>query len=157
MSICFHPALFDADRFISLKKGDILRRIRASIIPGRHFSGAIDGYDIISFRVEEDTSRPVGSLVDYLFEHLPIENADNPDIPRMILLLGRMTERYGNLVEKTDNLYLGYLTAEEVVLLRGQLERCRFDTYQTMTERAAMVKILTVAERHGSGLIFSQQ
>ncbi|MFN2298211.1 MAG: hypothetical protein ACK2UB_05135 [Anaerolineales bacterium] len=157
MSICFHPALFDADRFESLKKGDILRRIRSSIVPGRHFPGAIDGYDIISFRVEEDTSRPLGSIVDYLFEHLPIENADHPDLPKMILLLGRMTERYGNLAEQTDNLYLGYLSAEEVTLLRSQLERCRYDTYQTMTERAAMVKILIVAERHKSGLILSQQ
>jgi hypothetical protein len=156
MSISFQPALFDAERFQSLKKGDLLRRIRAAILPGRYFPAAIDGYDIISFRVEEDPYRPVGSIVDYLFEHLPIENPANPDLPKMILLLGNLTERYGNLAEKTENLYLGYLTAEEVTLLRGQLERCRYDTYQTMTERAAMVKILTVAERHGSGLILSQ-
>lgn len=156
MSISFQPALFDAERFQSLKKGDLLRRIRAAILPGRHFSAAIDGYDIVSFRVEEDPYRPVGSIVDYLFEHLPLENSDNPDLPKMILLLGNLTERYGNLAGKTDNLYLGYLTAGEVTLLRGQLERCRYDTYQTMTERAAMVKILTVAERHEAGLILSQ-
>jgi hypothetical protein len=156
MSIGFQPALFNADRFINLKKGDIFRRIRASIVPGRHYSGAIDGYDIISFRVEEDPYRPVGSIVDYLFEHLPMENSANPDLPKMILLLGNLTERYGNLAGKTDNIYLGYLTAEEVKLLRGQLERCRFDTYQTMTEKNAMVKILSVAERNGMGLILSQ-
>jgi hypothetical protein len=156
MSICFHPALFNADQFKTLKKGDILRRIRGSIVPGRHFSGTIDGYDIISFRVEEEPYHPVGSIVDYLFEHLPIENSANPDLPKMILLLGNLTERYGNLAGETDNTYLGYLTAGEVTLLRSQLERCTYDTYQTMTEKAAMVKILGVAERHGMGLIFSQ-
>lgn len=157
MSICYHPDLFDSDRFQSLHKGDILRRIRASIVPGRYFPAAIDGYDIISFRVEEDPYRPVGSLVDYLFEHLPIEDAANPDLPKMILLLGNLTERYGNLAAKTDHLYLGYLTADEVTMLRGQLERCAYDTLQTMNEKSAMVKILGIAERHSSGLIFSQE
>jgi hypothetical protein len=157
VSICFHPALFNAERFKSLNKGDILRRIGAAIVPGKHFSGTIDGYDINSFRVEKEPYLPVGSLVDYLFEHLPIENSANPDLPKMILLLGKLTERYGNLAGETDNLHLGYLTAEEVTLLRGQLERSRYDTFQTMTEGAAMVKILGVAERHGTGLLFSQR
>lgn len=156
MSIFFHVDLFNADRFISLKKGDILRRIRASIVPGKHFSGAMDGYDIISFRVEEEPYRPVGSIVDYLFEHLPSEDTANPDLPKMILLLGTLTERYGNLAGETDNLYLGYLTAAEVNLLRGQLERCAYGTVQTKNEKSAMVKILSVAERHGTGLILSQ-
>jgi hypothetical protein len=156
MSIGFHPDLFNADRFQSLQKGEILRRIRASIVPGRHFPAAIDGYDITSFRVEEDPYQPVGSIVDWLFEHLPIEDSKNPDLPKMILLLGNLTERYGNLARETDNLYLGYLTAEEVTMLRGQLERCRYDTLQTKNEKAAMVKILGIAERHASGLIFSQ-
>jgi hypothetical protein len=98
----------------------------------------------------------VGSLVDYLFERLPTEDPSNPDLPKMILLLGALTERYGNLAGETDNVYLGYLTAAEVRLLRGQLERCAYDTLQTMNERNAMVKILRVAERRGTGLILSQ-
>jgi hypothetical protein len=156
MSICYHPALFDADQFKSLKKGDVVRRIRASIVPGRHFADAIDGYDIVSFRVEEDPYRPVGSLVDFLFEHLPTEDPSNPELAKMILLLGALTERYGNLADETDNVYLGYLTADEVKLLRGQLERCAYDTLQTLNERNALVKILRVAERRGTGLILSQ-
>jgi hypothetical protein len=157
MAIGFQLALFNAERFESLKKGDILRRIRASIVPGRHYSGTIDGYDIRSYRVEEEPYRPVGSIADYLFEHLPIENPSNPDLPKMILLMGNLTERYGNLAGETNHLYLGYLTAGEVTMLRGQLERCTYDTYQTMTEKAAMVKILGVAERNGMGLILSQK
>ncbi len=156
MSICFHPDLFNAAQFISLKKGDIFRRIRASILPGNHFSGALDGYDIISFRVEEDPYLPVGSFVDYLFEHLPMENSQNPDLPKIILLLGNLTERYGNLASETDNIYLGYLTAEEVKTLRGQLEGCKYDTLQTKYEKAALEKILSVAEDHRTGLILSQ-
>jgi hypothetical protein len=156
MSIGFHADLFDADRFQSLQKGDIFRRVRASIVPGRYFPDAIDGYDIVSFRVEEDPYRPVGSIVDFLFEHLPTEDSKNPELPKMILLLGNLTERYGNLAGKTDNLYLGYLTAAEVIMLRGQLERCAYDTLQTMNEKAALVKILGIAERHGAGLIYSQ-
>ncbi len=156
MSIGFHPDLFDTNRFHSLQKGDILRRIRASIVPGRNFPAAIDGYDIISFRVEEETNRPVGSLVDYLSEHLPAEDSANADLPEMIDLLRNLTERYGNLAGETENEYLGYLTAGEVTVLRDQLERCGFTTAQTMNEKTAMVKILAIAERHGTGLIFSQ-
>jgi hypothetical protein len=156
MSIVYHANLFHVDRFLSLEKGDISRRIRAAIVPGKHFPAEIDGHDVVSFRVEEDPYRPVGSLVDYLFDHLPMENPANPEIPKVILLLGRLTERYGNLAGKTDNEFLGYLTAEEVAQLRGQLERCAFDTLQTMKEKAAMVKILSIAEQHGTGLIFSQ-
>jgi hypothetical protein len=156
VSIGFHPDLFNADQFQSLKKGDIFRRIRSAIVPGRHFSGVFDGYDIVSFRVEEEPYRPVGSIVDYLFEHLPMENPANPDLPKMILLLGSLTERYGNLAGETDNLYLGYLSADEVTLLRSQLERCAYDTLQTKNEKAAMVKILSIAEQHGTGLIYSQ-
>jgi hypothetical protein len=156
MSICFHPDLFDAERFKSLLKGDILRRIRASIVPGRNFPAMIDGYDIISFRVEEEPYRPVGSIADYLTEHLPTEDSANPDLSEMILLLRNLTERYGNLAGETDSEYLGYLTAGEVTVLRDQLERCGFETAQTMNEKTAMVKILAIAERHGTGLIFSQ-
>jgi hypothetical protein len=156
MSICFHPFLFNDARFASLKKGDIFRRIRASILPGKHFSDAIDGYDIISFRVEEDPYRPVGSLFDYLFERLPLENPGNPALPKILPLLGNLTERYGNLARQTDNIYLGYLTAEEVILLRQQLGRCTYDTVQTKTETDALAKILSVAEQHGAGLILSQ-
>jgi hypothetical protein len=156
MSICFHPDLFDAERFQSLQKGDILRRIRASIIPGRNFPARIDGYDIVSFRVEEQPYRPVGSIVDYLTEHLPDEDSANPDLPEMVNLLKALTERHGNLARETDCTYLGYLTAGEVSLLRGQLERCGFETAQTMNEKSAMVKILAIAERSGTGLIFSQ-
>jgi hypothetical protein len=156
MSISYHPDLFNALQFISLKKGDIFRRIRSSIIPGNFFAEIIDGYDIVSFRVEEDPYLPVGSFVDFLFEHLPMENSENPEIPKIIPLLGNLTERYGNLAGETDNIYLGYLTAEEVTTLRGQLERCRFDTLQTKYEKDALVKILSVAEDHGTGLILSQ-
>ncbi|MBN1440330.1 MAG: hypothetical protein JW929_13060 [Anaerolineales bacterium] len=156
MSIGFQPFLFDDARFLSLKKGDVFRRIRASIPPGKHFDGAIDGYDIKSFRVEEDPYRPVGSLVDFLFEHIPMENAENPELPAILALLGNLTERHGNLAGETDHIYLGYLTAAEVRALRGQLERCRYDTLQTKNEKEAMVKILDIAERRETGLIFSQ-
>ena len=156
MSINFHPDLFNAEQFKSLKKGDIFRRIRASIIPGKHFPGMIDGYDISSFRVEEEPYRPVGSIVDYLIDYLPQEDSTNPALPQVILLLGSLTERMGNLAAETDNLYLGYLSAEEVTTLRDHLERCAYDTLQTKNEKAAMVKILNVADQHGTGLIFSQ-
>ncbi|MGB7537043.1 MAG: hypothetical protein WBM17_00745 [Anaerolineales bacterium] len=156
MSIGFHPDLFNAERFLSLQTGDILRRIRASIVPGKHFPARIDGYDIISFRIEEEPYRPVGSIVDYLSDHLPVEDSANADLPEMLVLLGNLTERYGNLAGKTDCEYLGYLTAGEVTVLRDQLERCGFETAQTMNEKTAMVKILAIAERHGTGLIFSQ-
>jgi hypothetical protein len=156
MSICFHPDLFNDAQFTSLKKGDIFRRIRASILPGKYYSGTIDGYDIVSFRVEEDPYRPVGSLVDYLYEHLPLENSQNPDLPKIMPLLGNLTERHGNLAGETDSIYLGYLTAGEVTTLRKQLAHCRWDTLQTKHEATALVKILSIAEEHGSGLILSQ-
>ncbi len=116
----------------------------------------LDGYDIVSFRVEEEPYRPVGSIVDYLCEHLPEEDSSNPDLPEMVNLLNALTERHGNLARDTDCTYLGYLTAGEVSLLRGQLERAGFETAQTMNEKSAMVKILAIAEQHGTGLIFSQ-
>jgi hypothetical protein len=156
MSIGFHPALFDAERFQSLAKGDIRRRIQFSIRPGKFFSRDIDGYDIASFRFEEEPYRPVGSLVDYLFDHLPEESPDHPGLPKTILLLSKLTERYGNLADATDATYLGYLNAEEVILLRTHLEACPYDTFRTMEEKGAMVKILSVAERNGTGLILSQ-
>jgi hypothetical protein len=156
MSISFHADLFDAEQFQTLKKGDIFRRIRASIVPGRPIGAAVDGYDIISFRVEEDPYRPVGSLVDYLYERLPNEAADNPDLPEMIPLLGRLTERHGNLAAETDYIFLGYLTAPEAATLRGLLERCTYETVQTFNEKSALIKILGVAEEKGMGLILSQ-
>jgi hypothetical protein len=156
MSIFFRPDLFDAEQFQALIKGDIFRRIRASIVPGRHFSAALDGYDITSFRVEEESDHPVGSLVDYLFERLPLEAAANPELPKLIPLLGRLTERYGNLADETDHIFLGYLTAAEAATLRGQLERCGYETVQTFYEKSALMKILSVAEEHGTGLILSQ-
>jgi len=156
MSIGFHPDLFDAGRFQLLQKGEITRRIRASIVPGKNFPDLIDGYDIISFRVEEDPYRPAGSLVDYLYDHLPVEDFDNPNLSELLQLLGNLTERHGNLAGETDHVYLGYLTAAEVSLLRSRLELSRCDTPQTIGERDAMVKILAVAEKRGTGLIFSQ-
>jgi hypothetical protein len=156
MAIGFHPALFDAERFQSLAKGDIRRRVKFSIRPGKFFSREIDGYDIASFRFEEEPYRPVGSIVDYLFDHLPEEAPNHPGLPKTILLLGKLTERYGNLADGTDAIYLGYLNAGEVILLRTQLAACPYDTFRTMEEKNAMVKILSVAERNGTGLIFSQ-
>jgi hypothetical protein len=156
MSIGFHPALFDADRYQSLAKGDIHRRIQFSIRPGKFYSREIDGYDIASFRFEEEPYRPVGSIVDYLFDHLPEEAPHHPGLPKTMLLLGKLTERYGNLAEATDSIYLGYLNAREVILLRTQLAACPYDTFRTMEEKNAMVKILSVAERNGTGLILSQ-
>jgi hypothetical protein len=156
MSIGFHPALFDAQRYQSLAKGDINRRIQFSILPGKYYSREINGYDISSFRFEEEPYRPVGSIVDYLFDHLPEEAPNYPDLPKLILLLGKLTERYGNLADDTDAVYLGYLNSEEVVLLRGQLEECPYDTLRTMEEKNAMVQILSVAAGKGAGLILSQ-
>jgi hypothetical protein len=157
MSIGYRPALFDAQRFESLTSGDILRRIRFAIMPGRHFSSEIDGYDIRSFRVEEDPHTPIGSIVDYLFDRLPREDQDHPDLPELLTLLGKLTERHGSLAAETDYIYLGYLNAGEVSALRRHLERCSFSTDRTLVELSAMVKILAIAEEHGTGLIFSQQ
>ncbi len=156
MSIVFRPALFDAKRYQSLLKGDIRRRIQFAIPPGNYFPRDIDGYDIASFRFEQEPYRPVGSIVDYLFDHLPEEVPNYPDLPRMILLLGKLTERHGNLAEATDSIYLGYLSPEEVILLRSQLTACPYETFRTMEEKDAMVKILSVAESNGMGLILSQ-
>lgn len=156
MSIVFHLALFDAKRYQSLAKGDIHRRIQFSIPPGNYFSRDIDGYDIASFRFEQEPYRPVGSIVDYLFNHLPDEAPDFPGLTRMILLLGKLTERYGNLADATDAIYLGFLNPDEVILLRMQLEQCPYDTFRTMEEKNAMGKILAVAENKGMGLILSQ-
>jgi len=156
MSIIFHPALFDAKRFQSLAKGDLQRRIQFAIPPGNTFGRDIDGYDISSFRFEQEPYRPVGSIVDYLFDHLPDEAPTFPGLARMILLLGKLTERYGNLADATDAIYLGFLNAEEVALLRAQLEQCPYDTYRTMEEKNALGKILAVAENQGMGLILSQ-
>lgn len=157
MSIGFYPALFDAQRYQSLVKGDINRRIQFSILPGSYFPGEIDGYDIASFRYEEEPYRPVGSIVDFLFDHLPEEAPQYPELPKLILLLGKLTERYGNLADDTDAVYLGYLNSEEVVLLRRQLEECPYDTFRSMEEKNAMVKILSVAAGRGTGLILSQK
>jgi hypothetical protein len=156
MSIVFHLALFDAKRYQSLAKGDIHRRIQFSIPPGNYFSRDIDGYDIASFRFEQEPYRPVGSIVDYLFNHLPDEAPDFPGLTRMILLLGKLTERYGHLADATDAIYLGFLNPDEVILLRMQLEQCPYDTFRTMEEKNAMGKILAVAENKGMGLILSQ-
>jgi hypothetical protein len=156
MSIIFHPALFDAERYQSLAKGDIHRRIQFAIPPGNHFSRDIDGYDIASFRFEQDPYRPVGSIVDYLFDHLPEEAPNFPGLAQMLQLLGKLTERHGNLTGATDAIYLGFLSAGEVSLLRAQLERCPYDTYRTMEEKNAMGKILALAEQKGMGLILSQ-
>jgi hypothetical protein len=125
-------------------------------VPGKNFPALIDGYDIISFRVEEDPYRPVGSLVDFLYDYLPVEDFDNPNLSEILQLLGNLTERHGNLAGETDQLYLGYLTAVEVTLLRSLLERSKCDSLQTMSERDAMVKILGIAEKRRTGLIFSQ-
>ncbi len=157
MSIGYRPALFDAQRFESLTSGDILRRIQFAILPGRHFTPEIDGFDIRSFRVEEEPRTPIGSIVDYLFDRLPGENQDHPDLAELTALLGKLTERHGSLVAETDYIYLGYLKADEVITLRKHLERCNFSTDRTLLELSAMVKILAVAEEHGSGLIFSQE
>jgi hypothetical protein len=156
MSIFFLPVLFNAQRFESLATGDIRRRIQSSIVPGVFFTRVLDGYDIGSFRVETEPERPVGSIVDYLHEKLPSEAADHPDLADLLSLLGKLTDRQGALAEATDHMYLGYLNAEEVVRLRGHLERCSFSTLQTLTEISAMVKILDVAERHQTGLLYSQ-
>ncbi len=156
MSIVFHPALFDADRYQSLAKGDIHRRIQFAIPPGKPFARDIDGYDIASFRFEQDPYRPVGSIVDYLFDHLPEEAPNFPGLTRMILLLGKLTERYGNLADSTDAIYLGFLNAGEVSQLRTQLESCPYDTSRTMEEKNAMGKILALAEQKRMGLILSQ-
>lgn len=156
MSIFFLPVLFNAQRFESLVSGDIRRRIQSSIVPGVSFSHILDGYDIGSFRVETEPERPVGSIVDYLYERLPSEAADHSDLADLIALLGKLTDKEGNLAEATDHLYLGYLTAPEVVQLRGYLERCSFSTLQTLTEISAMVKILAVAEEHETGLLYAQ-
>jgi hypothetical protein len=156
MSISFRPDLFDAEQFQSLKKGDIFRRIRASIVPGRPFDEAVGDYDVVSFRVEEDPYRPVGSLIDYLYERLPNEAAADPELPEMIRLLGRLTERCGNLAGDTDHIFLGYLTAAEAATLRRQLEGCRYETIQTFNEKTALIKILRVAEEKGMGLLMSE-
>jgi hypothetical protein len=157
MSIGYRPALFDAQRFESLSNGDIQRRIRCAILPGRHFSSEIDGFDIRSFRMQAEPRTPIGSIVDYLYDRLPGENPDNPDLAEALGLLGKLTERHGALAAETDYIYLGYLNAGEVATLRRRLEGCSFSTDRTLVELAAMVKILAVAEEHGTGLIFSQQ
>jgi hypothetical protein len=156
MAIGFHPALFDAYRFESMQKGDLLRRIRFAILPGRHFDGLLDGYDISSLRIDEETGRPVGSLVDYLYDSLPFENGGCPDSPGLMDLLGRLTERHGSLVEETSGQYLGYLHAEEVILLQALLIAFQSASVQTRSEITAMREILAVAAQHGTGLLLVQ-
>jgi hypothetical protein len=156
MSIFFLPVLFNAQQFESLTTGDIRRRIQSSIVPGVTFSHVLDGYDIGSFRVETEPERPVGSIVDYLYERLPSEATDHPNLVDLVSLLAKLTDKEGNLAEVTDHFYLGYLTAEEVVRLRGYLEQCSFSTLQTLTEISAMVKILAVAGEHQTGLLYAQ-
>lgn len=156
MSIGYRTALFDAQQFESLQKGDILRRIRFAIPPGRHFEDALDGYDISSLRVEEDPRRPIGSIVDLLLERLPLEDADYPGLPGLLDLLGKLTERHGVLVQETGYAYLGYLNAAEVTVLRSLLEGLESTSAITKAELSAMVKILSIAEQHHMGLILSQ-
>jgi hypothetical protein len=156
MAIRFHPALFDAEKFEAIQKGDFLRRIRFAILPGRHFDGLLDGYDIGSMRVDEETGRAIGSLVDYLFDHLPFEAWDCPDLPGLIGLLGKLTERYGSLVEESGYQYLGYLRADEAAILQSLLAGFPEASEQTRKEILAMREILSIAERYGAGIIFSQ-
>jgi len=155
MSICFHPDLFDDAQFEKTKgKQDIFHRISQAIVAGC-FGWGIDGYDIISYRIEENPYRPIGSLVDYLVEKLVVECPADLKREEILCLLSKLTERQGNLIKQAEVHYLGYLTAEEVVRSRMILEECPLQTARSVAEKAALLKILSKAEERRLGLIYS--
>ena len=154
MSIFYHPDLFDDIRFQKTEgSDDVFHRIAQAIVPGC-FDWGIDGYDIISYRIEEDPYRPIGSLVDTLIERLAVECPANPEQQEILSLLSNLTERGGNLIQQTGGPYLGYVTADEVVRLMRLLEGCSLQNTRSVAEKAALLKILSEAEKRSLGLIY---
>ncbi len=154
MSIFFHPNLFDDARYQADDCLELYERISHAVVANQ-YGWEIDGYDIISFRIEERPYRPIGSLVDFLIERLPAECAGAENVPEALSLLGKITEGKGNLVEQTEGIYLGYLTAREVIRLGELLRELRLQTSRSTAEQAALIKILAIAQERGLGLIYS--
>ncbi len=148
MSTYFHPSLFNAEAFERSTHSDIYERMAERWVEENPYKWHIDGYDIISFRVE------VGSIVDVLVAELPIESPNNVQAYKAVKLLRKLTWKFGNLCEQTEELFYGYLSGQEVKELHNLLQQSAATSEWTASEKVAMIKILAIAIEHNAGLLY---
>ena len=117
MGTYFHPSLFNAEAFERSTHSDIYECIAEGWVEENPYEWHIDGYDIISFRVE------VGSIVDVLVAELSIEFPNNIQVYKAVKLLRKLTWKFGNLCEQTEELFYGYLFGQEVKELHNLLQQ----------------------------------
>jgi hypothetical protein len=157
MGTYFHPSLFNAEAFERSTHSDIYECIAEGWVEEDPYGWHIDGYDIISVGAWVDSSgrEYTGSIVDFLVAKLPIESSNNMQAYKAVKLLRKLTWKFGNLYEKTEGMFYGYLSGQEVKELHSLLQQCFTTSEWTASGKVAMIKILAIATKHNSGLLYS--
>jgi hypothetical protein len=153
MSICYHPELFDAERFEQERgvlRGQKLGELVSTCTNDEHsFGWGMDesdlDSDIISQRGDRDRN-VVGSLVDNVI--LGLKELGRPEVAPW---LRRVTEADGSLVRDCFS-YLGYLPLTEVERSIEALQTLTFGDEWQERDRRLLLKVFAVAVEHRSGL-----
>jgi len=77
MPICFHPSLFDTDRFERLPYENLYERMAEAWITKSLYGWEIDGNDITSGQILTDecsVDYRSGSMIDNLIDRLSVES-----------------------------------------------------------------------------------
>ena len=154
MSVCFHPHLFDSERFLAEEGGCESTDEKAMLLVDCFteevdFGWSLDGTeetDLIAGRIHPETKDYLGGMVDAVRAGLPGKRS------KASKLLARASCLEGPLSE-TEPAF-GYLTREEVSALASELEGVGLRVRGLEADRVLLLRLLAVAHEHGRGLAF---
>lgn len=153
MSVCFHPHLFDAQKFhAAVEHGDDDEAKAMALVASFGDESELDAalteeeqLDVFPGRYHPDGGQYLGGVVDAVRAGLPPRSKAARLLEQASCCEGRFSD-----VEPA----LGYLEPREVVELANELEKVTLKVRGLEADRRLLMKLLTVARERGRGLAF---
>jgi hypothetical protein len=153
MSVCFHPHLFDAEKFHASLEDDACDDATAmALIDSFDAASVLDGVltaeersDVFAGRCHPESRDYLGGVVDAVRAGLARRSKAARLLAHASCLEGRFSD-----VEPA----MGYLEPREVDELATELEKVRLEVGGLEADRLLLMKLLGAARERGRGLAF---
>lgn len=152
MSVCFHPHLFDGERFAELSADAEDDDMKAMVlidcfVDEADLEAALgeDAHDVFAGRYHPETRDYLGGVADAVRAGVPKKSKAAKLLAHASCLDGRFAD-----VEPA----LGYLSPAEVELLASELVKMSFPVRGLEADRVLLLKMLDLARARGRGLAF---
>jgi hypothetical protein len=152
MSVCFHPHLFDAERFAELSAAaedddERAMALASCFIDGVDLESALgkDASDVFAGRYHPESRDYLGGVVDAVRAGVPKKSKAARLLKHASCLEGRFAD-----IEPA----MGYLEPKEVVVLAEELAKLTFPVRGLEADRVLLVRMLDIARAQKRGLAF---